>query len=203
MERRLPEQERPPLWDEKSLHLSEEALEAYSLNRIGDEDFLASVEEHLLVCPHCQRQVEKLDSYHDAVREALPEVGIAPGTGKKSSNWQRYAIAAGLLVLLFIPAAVERLESPYEGDLVATRAEQGNPLPAGRKLNLQPDLRGLPQGELAWKLVSADGVVQGEGRVRAGNRIALPGLTAGNYWLRLSMPREAGMPLREFSLAVQ
>jgi hypothetical protein len=204
MERRLPEQERPPLWDENSLHLSGEALEAYSLNRISDEELLAGIEEHLLVCAHCQRQVEKLDSYHAAVREALPLAAVAaPAAGKTPIHWQRYAIAAGLVGLLFIPVAVERMDAPYAAELVATRAEQRVTLPAERKLELQLDRQGLPTGELAWTLVSAEGAPQAEGRVAAEAKIWLPGLTVGAYWLRLATPAAPDTPLREFSLVVQ
>ncbi len=203
MERRLPEQERPPLWDDKALHLSEEAIEAYSLNRIDAEDLLAEMEEHLLVCAHCQRRVEKLDSYHEAVRDALPEVQAEtkPGAGPKA--WQRLAIAVGVMGLLFVPAAVERLGAPYEGELVATRAEQGNTLPAGRKLALKADRRGLPGGELAWGLFHGDGAREAEGRVKPDEALVLGELSAGTYWLRLYVPGEEAAPLREFSLVVK
>jgi hypothetical protein len=203
MERRLPEQERPPLWDESMLHLSEEALEAYSLNRIGAEDLLAEMEEHLLVCAHCQRRVEKLDNYHDAVRDALPAVEAKTETGGGPGAWQRVAIAAGVMLLLFVPVAVERLGAPYEAELVATRAEQGNTLPAGRKLALQADRRGLPAGELVWGLFQGEGRKEAEGRLKPDEALVLDELSAGTYWLRLYEPGEEGTPLREFSLVVK
>jgi hypothetical protein len=203
MERRLPEQERPPLWDDKALHLSEEAIEAYSLNRIDAEDLLAEMEEHLLVCVYCQRRVEKLDNYHKAVRDALQKAEHKTKSGGGPRSWQRVAIAAGVMLLLFVPVAVKRVGAPYEAELVATRAEQGNTLPAGRKLVLKADRRGLPSGELAWGLFRGDGAREAEGRLKPEEALVLGELSAGTYWLRLYVPGEQAEPLREFSLVVK
>ena len=55
-------------------HILEPQLEAYSLNRLA-EDEAAIIEEHLLVCEQCRQQVSDLDVFHDSLLSALKEWG--------------------------------------------------------------------------------------------------------------------------------
>ncbi|HEV2202170.1 MAG TPA: hypothetical protein VGR73_20310 [Bryobacteraceae bacterium] len=48
-------------------HLSEEAVENYAVGRLP-KDQLASFEEHLLLCAHCQEQLAKEDDFAEAMR---------------------------------------------------------------------------------------------------------------------------------------
>jgi anti-sigma factor RsiW len=50
--------------------LSEETVEAYSLGRLPEGE-IATVEEHLLWCERCQRQLKVADDFRDAMRSAL------------------------------------------------------------------------------------------------------------------------------------
>jgi hypothetical protein len=52
-------------------HLHSEDLERYHLGMLQDEQDLAMVEEHLLVCPLCVDRAEATASYIDLMRAAL------------------------------------------------------------------------------------------------------------------------------------
>ena len=41
-------------------HIDEDTLELYAMNRLPEAD-AAPVEEHLLVCPHCQDRLIEID----------------------------------------------------------------------------------------------------------------------------------------------
>lgn len=55
-------------------HILESQLEAYSLNRLRDDE-TEIVEEHLLVCELCRQQVSDLDAFHDSLLAALKQWG--------------------------------------------------------------------------------------------------------------------------------
>jgi hypothetical protein len=50
-------------------HFSQDLLELYALGMLSDS-VCAPLEEHLLVCSHCQIQLEAADSYISLVRSA-------------------------------------------------------------------------------------------------------------------------------------
>ena len=52
-------------------HISEEALELYCLDRLPDEEHLARIEEHLLVCRSCIERAESTQYEVDAIRRDL------------------------------------------------------------------------------------------------------------------------------------
>jgi hypothetical protein len=75
-------------------HLSDEALELYSLGKIADEGYLAQVEEHLLACRACLERAQAEADYTEAMRKALStadlsEVGRNPAKSRVSSNASR------------------------------------------------------------------------------------------------------------------
>ncbi len=43
-------------------HPSDHLLDEYALGRITDEDQLAAIEEHLLVCQECRDEIEFVDA---------------------------------------------------------------------------------------------------------------------------------------------
>ena len=53
-------------------HISDEDLEQYCL---GHSPFwrLPRLEEHILLCPHCQDRCEDMQTYVDTIRHALRE----------------------------------------------------------------------------------------------------------------------------------
>jgi hypothetical protein len=52
------------------LHLSEDHLEAYSLNR-ADDYVAAAVEDHLLLCPFCRMELDRIDDEIELMRLVL------------------------------------------------------------------------------------------------------------------------------------
>ena len=51
-------------------HVGEEDLERYIMNRTMEPD-LTRIEEHLLICEHCQDACESLQQEIDRIRDAL------------------------------------------------------------------------------------------------------------------------------------
>lgn len=97
MEWRLPQNEDSvPLILEDS-HLTEDALELYCLNMLDEERDVPLVEEHLLYCQHCQKRLEKAQSFVDAAKSGQngsrrkchrrAARGIRCGSGR-SWRWQ-------------------------------------------------------------------------------------------------------------------
>ena len=52
-------------------HISEEDLELYCLDRIKDEERLAPIEEHLLICHSCIGRAEAMQRVVDTIRLSL------------------------------------------------------------------------------------------------------------------------------------
>ena len=52
-----------------SSHFSQDALELYALGMVSGHG-CSDVEEHLLICPQCQAQLETADEYISVVRSA-------------------------------------------------------------------------------------------------------------------------------------
>jgi hypothetical protein len=198
MDRRLPERESSALRIIENSHLTEDALEAYSLGRLSCEEEVAVLEEHLLVCAWCQTRLEKMDAFTAATKSAAQAVLDRPSTGQPR-GYLPAAIAAGAVGLLLIPAALERYSNPADLDLVAVRNENRPQAPSGRKLHLKADLTGLPAGPVSWELVSPTGEKLEEGALRDG-RIQLEGLPSGQFWIRL---KQGDAVVREFSLSVR
>jgi protein-arginine kinase activator protein McsA len=59
---------------DSSSHFSEDVLERYSLNMLSEQG-CADVEEHLLLCPRCQTQLEQVDKYNRVLRSACVLMG--------------------------------------------------------------------------------------------------------------------------------
>jgi anti-sigma factor RsiW len=55
-------------------HICDHDLERYYLGMVKDEAELASLEEHLLVCPACLERAEATQDYVDALRAALATI---------------------------------------------------------------------------------------------------------------------------------
>jgi hypothetical protein len=75
-------------------HLSDEALELYTLGKIADEAYLAQVEEHLLACRSCLNRAQADADYTEAMRKALSSADLSeavrnPAKSRVSSNASR------------------------------------------------------------------------------------------------------------------
>jgi len=90
-------------------HVPEEGLEAYAMGMLSGEECVL-IEEHLLICPTCQRDLEAVDDYIQVARAAIaalapqPPARIGPQTA-----WMLRA-AAGIFItaawILAVPAAL-------------------------------------------------------------------------------------------------
>ena len=115
MDRRLPDRDQsvPQLID--GTHLTEDALEVYSLGRLSSEEDLATLEEHLLVCAYCQTRLEKVDQFVQAAASGARSVAEAQSAKKP--------LARGITVRAAIPVIQElRTDSVTFDWFSATRA---------------------------------------------------------------------------------
>jgi len=60
-----------------SLHIPGEVLEKYSLGILPDVDS-APLDEHLLICPTCQRRLEEIDDYVRVMKAATAAMAGTP-----------------------------------------------------------------------------------------------------------------------------
>ncbi len=201
MDRRLPERDQsaPQIFNES--HLTEDALEVYTLGRLSSEEDIAAVEEHLLVCGHCQTRLEKMDEFVEAAVAGTKAIAASPEPNRYR-NYLPIAIAASAALMVFIPGLLEQKTEPTSIDLVAVRNESRLSVPARKPLNLKPDLTGLSEAAYAWELSGADGDVKAKGQLTLNGRLSVSGLAEGQYWLRLK-PAGHQEILREFSLSVK
>jgi hypothetical protein len=58
---------------DSSLHPDDEVVEAYAMRRLA-EPVLSAYEEHLLICEDCQKRLQQMDEYLDAMRRAAREL---------------------------------------------------------------------------------------------------------------------------------
>ena len=134
MDRRLPERDQSAPQILNGSHLTEDALEVYSLGRLSSEEDIAVVEEHILVCGYCQTRLEKMDGFVEAAVAGAKAVAAKPEPNK-SRNYLPIAIAAGAALMVFIPGLLEQNTEPASIDLVAVRNETRLTAPVGKKLN--------------------------------------------------------------------
>ena len=201
MDRRLPERDQSAAQIFNESHLTEDALEVYSLGRLSAEEDIAVVEEHILVCGYCQTRLEKMDGFVDAVAAGAKAVAVNPEPNKYR-NYLPIAIAASAALMVFMPGLLEQNTEPTSIDLVAVRNESRLSVPARKPLNLKPDLTGLSEAAYAWELSGADGDVKATGQLTLNGRLSVSGLAEGQYWLRLKAGGQQEI-LREFSLSVK
>ncbi len=197
-------------------HASDEALEQYATHSLP-EPALAEIEEHLLVCSQCQQQLEEIDQYVSAMRSAAQRLDQEDESRKR--YWARissvltfrklgWAMAVTALVLgavaLRISTRQDRIE-PFALLLETSRGSGMQHAPAGRKLELSLDTRGLPSvSRYALEVVDESARLQYESQATAEQsvvRASLPaGLRRGTYFIRLYSP--ARELLREYGLQV-
>lgn len=209
---------------EYDLHPSDQALEQYALGRLP-EDELASLEEHLLICPGCQDRLAETDAFIRATRQAAHNFMMLP-----PSRWQLIrarlerwmenpaplwaAAAAAVLAVVFL--APRLLWAPAGNQLPVTvilQSVRGPELvgaaqaPAARPLRLRWDTSGLDSASCCrLELVDASGRPVVRHQVRLAAEPAewrLAPLAPGRYWLRLYALAPGAELLREFGLQVR
>src|SRR5713101_5689464 len=190
-------------------HASDETLESYAMGSLGGP-VLAEVEEHLLVCSHCQKQLKEIDSYVAAMRNAA--AGLELKDESRKEFWTRvsgaltfrrigWAMALAALLILGISLRLSLPSSwrpspsaqPLALVLVTNRGSELQRAPAGRPLTFTLDLTGLPVlPAYDVEAVDARGAVQAQFHAVAGQsgiEIRLSGgLRRGNYFVRIYSP---------------
>jgi len=193
-------------------HLSDEATEEYVMGRVP-EDRLGPLEEHLLVCEHCRRKVEKEEEYRGVIRAALQKVPRkAPAAAWRRSPrprklmWLAPAIALALSLMLWNPRTAVK-PGTAEVLLYSMRADVTATAPSGRPLVLYMDASALPAtiGAARVKVVDASGGEVSDSPAnlegaRCTARIDRV-LPAGRYWVRLY--NGEGSLVREYGLKIQ
>ncbi len=198
-------------------HPGDDMLELYSLGRL-DETAAAALEEHLLVCPHCQQQLDELDLFAQAARQAareLQEEAAVPGWWDrvKAALTQtialpaasRWVTAGALAAALAVMAPMLRQPAALTVEMTALRGVESSTAAAGHPLTLRIDLTGLPLDNCCdAELVKGSGDVVQRGAARregAQATFTTGQLSSGQYWVRLYA--KSGEVLRETGLTVK
>jgi len=198
-------------------HASEETLEAYSQGTLSEAE-VASFEEHLLVCPHCQDRLAETDAFIRAMQEAARGLQAASaGAGLlaklRPPNRMWFALLAGLAVALSVLGwwnlRREGGAPPVAVAVQSLRGGEGLPgvlAPSGRPLLLRLDLTGAPESNgYELEVVNAQGRAVQRATLRrtgASPEVGLNKLEPGQYWIRLyGQPRRE--LLREFGLRAE
>ena len=202
MDRRLPDRNESAAQILDGSHLTEEALEVYSLGRMTSEEELEVLEGHLLVCGYCQTKLEKMHEYTRAAVAGAAAAAKNPEQ-KKRMNLLPVAIAAGLAALFLIPGDLLKNDPATIVELAAVRQDLKATAPVGQKLDLKLDTTGIVAQPLAWELANAAGQILLQGEFDpATKRVKIQALDAGQYWVRVKA-RGSAEVLREFSLSVR
>ncbi len=200
-------------------HIAEERLEAYSANLLDGHD-LANVEEHLLFCASCQDQLERVEHYVQAMRNAAMRLRMEQTKSPApSSVGQRLrlllrvpipvwcgALAMAVCLLVVNLEVTRRPGLPVDVELQAVRGDSAAVVPSGRSLRLHLDNQGI-QELTGWQIE----IVNSEGsKLWSGNgtwsdtaitAVVPRTFTAGTYYVRILKPKED--PVREYQLVVK
>lgn len=210
-------------------HISEEALERYSLGKMNEPEAEA-FEEHLLLCADCQDRLQEVDEFISAFRVAAGSMGkeerrqrsetpagklrsVFPGLWK---GWSpAYALGGIAVAAAVVIAILPRGNAPVPGRVaVELNAVRGTvpvvvAAPGGAALDLSLDLTGLPAANrLKLEIAGASGQVLWTGAepLPAGGKLTIqppiqpkPGL----YWVRVYDAEGDQSLLREFGLRIR
>jgi len=189
-------------------HMDPDEMERYSLGNTS-EDELAGLEEHLLVCESCRSRIDETDQYVASMTRAAAEFRRLDSPARANWNvahmFRLLALAAGIIIVAGL--AWRWFGSPqamFAVNLIATRANGSESIaPAGRPLQLHPDLTGLaPAPSYRVEVVDAGGAQVWRGDlVSPHDSVSVPHQPAGTYFVRIYSA--AGTLLREFGLEIR
>jgi anti-sigma factor RsiW len=189
-------------------HITDDELEAYSLQRLAQER-LAAVEEHLLVCSECRDRLEETDAYIRAIRSAAKRAAGREMPLRQARvgriAWMAAAVSATLLMAAVVTRSPQKPPSPAQVMLEAVRGPMmaHTPAPPDRPLSLRMDLTDLP-AHTVYRVVVVDErgrrVWDGAATPRDGSLMATvpKHLPTGRYYVRLYSPAEE--LLREYGI---
>jgi len=199
----------------KKAHPEEEVLERFAMDRLNGAE-LDRLEDHLLLCGHCQERLDEVTEYVAVMRKAAENVAAEVPEEAVWRRWLRLewlplpapALAGAFVILIAVLAWQPwRATAPGEWRTVELATLRGGPAGSmgteGFALQLRLDISGLDTTGTVAQIVSASGktiaempapLIEGKAELRYA-----PGLEAGQYWVRL---KKAGETLREYSLVV-
>lgn len=206
-------------------HAGEEILERYAMSTLPDVE-VEPFEEHLLICPVCQRRLEEMDAYVLAAGTAAAKL-----RQESPSAWRNFAarltlrrlpaplwVAGAVVVLvsgIWFTGRWELSQSPVSSPaVVLLRSGRGahdtarSRAPSRQPLLLQVDLKELPTLPVyGLEIVDARGSRLWQSQVepqdgRLSIRVTRK-LAAGRYWVRLFKVTPPKELLREYGLAVK
>ncbi len=199
-------------------HPSEDALELFCLNRLGERE-AAPIEEHLLFCEPCQQRAAELDRFLFAAKQAALELRQEQRYQLQPSEpwWKawlrpRFAVpafgGAFALAMAFLTVGphLRPDAEPQSLTLGAFRGEELAPAArAGVPVTLTLDLKGAPTENCCLlELVDETGqaVAQGSGEVSGGaTHWTVKPLSQGQYFVRVygrdkQLRREVALSVR-------
>ena len=186
-----------------------------------------SVEEHILVCNHCQDRLRETDEFVALMKETTKEIARRQGdslsgpAGRRNFLWLRpfWSIpvpafaAITAVIVLTVGVAVYNTDKPrgiasgeVTIDLVAIRGAEAPSVSASAasSVRLSLDTTGLPGGRLDVTLVSEGGSPVWMGSAQSEDNhataVVTKNLRAGQYFARLSAN---SVLLREFAFEVR
>jgi hypothetical protein len=197
-------------------HPVEEILEEYAFNHLGDAQ-AAALEEHILICADCQKNLENIDEYILLMKAATSEYAARPKATKPALAVRvTWVAAAALIVLVSVPGLMKAL-GRWRAEpaltmapvvLAALRGGENTTIaqgPAGRPLELSMEAADLPDAAYRVEVVNAAGEREWGGAPTASNGTLsveiTKGLKPGTHWVRLFASR--GDLLREFGLRLK
>jgi len=207
-------------------HASDDALEQYLFGGL-DEQEVASMEEHLLVCSTCQARLEETESFVTAMRSAARKLRAEPPSvweelrsrfsrlmAMPTPVWATAAVAA--LIVCALALAPSMLTRPTAAPVfaVALEAARGiegqveSRVPANTPLRFSVNLSELPlHDSYRVEVVDAQGKPEVELTVAAANgRLTADtgrALGAGRHWVRLYGSNDPQTLLREFGVRAE
>ena len=199
-------------------HYAEETLERYALGNLLEE-LIAPLEDHIMICEPCQKQLHEVEQFLDYAAAAAKEIRTeatqakAPLPGlawfKKLTTVPMPAWGLGFaaIVMVVVISSQHPQGEPQVVNLASYRGlEQSIPAHGDVVLKLNTvDLR--PAQAFRVQVVSASGteVWHGQAIAEANGDLQVKvgkSLSAGQYWVRLfettgdSMLREYPLPLK-------
>jgi hypothetical protein len=199
-------------------HSPEEVLERYAMRSLS-EDESETLEDHLMFCRQCQMQLEQIESFLFAARQASRKIREEPRQPAISRAASRFRISgwlkspkqltlslAGLaLVLCSVFMLRQPANQPFQQvKLDALRDAESNEIHAGQPLELLLNLSGMPPSpSYRVEIVDLNGSTISSSSVQVqSNSLTLrtdSKLPPGQYWVRLYLP-DSTEPAREFAL---
>lgn len=198
-------------------HIEEDVLELYAMGKLAEPE-VEPVEEHLLICHHCQDQLAEADNYIQTFRAAAKQLEAKPvrepilARFGRLFKMPRFAMVPALAAVAAIVVMVRTYDTNQSLQTVELRAlrnaESAGTAAAGKPIQLKLGAEGLsPENRYQAEIVDERG-----GRVFSGETAWAAGwlslkvdkkLEKGLYWVRLSNPAETGKLIREYQLVTQ